>query len=208
MGNTYFLYLEARVKERDGVERWKCVNGFYKEIPYGKTEEELHLSHLVVNGSRSYFGRAYEKLQEIGTMTLFTELSREIREEHPELKHVYEYWTDKETDETARYVTVPLRAFEAAVPKGFQYHGVYHKDAVARFERGESEELWEDDEVDFSKMDPLAKQCWTYKEWDDPMGWEKRFKEIAEAIRRVRDQYVTDTWDFDEHEMRIVAFRL
>lgn len=208
MGNTYYLYLEARVKERTGVERWKCINGFYKEIPYGKTEEELRLSHLVVNGSRSYFGETYDKLHEIGTMTPFTELSREIQEAHPGFKYVYSGWSNEKTDEIERYVTVPVTAFRACVPKGFKYHGVYHKDAIARFESGESEELWNEEDVDFSKMDPLEKQCWAYKEWDSPESWEKNFKDIDERIRSAEQQYVTDTWDFDEHEMRIVAFCL
>ena len=208
MSSTYFLYLEAKVKEGNLPERWKCINGFYKTIPYGKTEEVLRLSHLTVNGSRTYFGNAYEKLSEIGTMTPFTELSKEVREEHPELEYVFDFNTGKRTDEIENYVTIPLQVFEATVPKGFSIHGVYHKDAIAAFENGEMEELLEDENARLKKMDQLEKQCYAYKEWDSPFGWEIRFKELAERIKNTKTQYMNDTWDFDEHEMRIVAFCL
>lgn len=209
MGNVYLLYLEAKVREgAEKKERWKCINGYFRDIPYGKTEEVLSLSHLLVSGSRSYFGETYDELCEIGDRTPFTELSKEIQEEHPDLKFAWDGWTGEKKDTIADYVTVPVDVFRRHVPDGFQYHGIYHKNAIESFRTGETEEIWEDENVDFGKMDALEKQCYEYFEWDSPFGWQKNFKNIAERIDFTVKQYVTDTWNFENPEMRIVAFCL
>ena len=203
MGNTYFGHLEAKINGK-----WKCIDGWYKTTPRGKTEEEFRLSCLFQSGSRSYFEETYDELRVIGTMTPFTELSEEVQEAHPGLKYEYNLIPSEEPDRIAKYATVSMQTFRSRVPKNFQYHGVYHKDDVEAYESGETDELWNETEPDFKNMDPLEKQCWTYKEWDNPYGWQKHFKEISRNVDFTVGKYMADAWEFEEPEMRIVAFRL
>lgn len=205
MSTTYLLYLEANI---DG--KWKCIDGFYKYLPYGKQDEVLGLSHLYVNGSRSYFESTYEKLQEIGTMTSFAELSAELQDDKPEMRFKYDHRTGSPTDEVEYYLTVPVKALKEITPKGYEHHGVYHKDKLSAYDAGEIEDLydWDDEAVDFSKMDVLERQCYEYREWDSPTNWPWHFKELCRLVSFIHGQYVTDTWDFTEHDMRIVVFVL
>lgn len=205
MSTTYLLYLEKRVRE-NGAERWKCVDGYHKAIPYGKTEEAMRLSTLLSNGSRTCFGETYDQLAEIGTWAPFDELSREIREAHPSL--AFEKPPYAKEKKPALCLTVPKRDFDACAPKGFQYHRVCHKDAIAAYEAGEAEEPWSGESPDLSAMDEESRKCWSYYEWDSPYGWRRWFKAIAERIRWEETRYAENVTDLYDGEERIVVFRL
>lgn len=201
MSTTYLLYLEGRV---DG--KWTCLDGYYKHIPRGKTEPVYSLSCLYVSGSRSYFHETYDKLREIGTMTPFTELSEEVCLEHPNLEHFDLF--DRDSTAIADYLTIPVSVFNDTVPSSFEHHGVFHKDRIAAFENGDTEELWEDEDVKLSELTELELQCYAYKEWDDPFSWPYYFKILKDRIKAVVDQYTIDTWYYDALDMRIVLFSL
>ena len=203
MGCTYLLYLEGKV---DG--KWKCLNGWYREVPYGQKKAKLMPSHLYWSESRSSFGETYEKLSEIGRFVPFSKLSPEVRKAHPDFKFKWDWMKNEETREEETYLVVPLEAFRATVPKGFENHGVYHKDMLERFDAYETDELWNEEEPDLSSMDPEERKCWEYREWDDRDGWRRWFKKLNERVDAVLEQRSIDTWDDPPTETRIVAFCL
>ena len=205
MSSTYLLYTEAKV---DGV--WRCIDGFIPYVPYGKKEEKNTLMTLYESGSRSYFGDTYTELRSIGESVLFSELSQEIQEEHPGLKYEDNFWhPDRSEDDKveAFYTVVPMNVFINHVPEGHEYHGVYHKDAIAAFESGEVEYLWENEDVDLKSLTDEEAKCYMYYEWDSPMGWYRYFKYIKEVLYYTINKYEFNTFN-DVREVRIVVFCL
>lgn len=202
MGNTYVIYTEANI---DG--KWRCIDGFYYHKPYGEIEEKLCLMATYINGSRSYFGETYDELRHIGRSTPFTDLSPEIQEHEKGAKYSESFFgNDSDDKKIASYITVPLKDFLDHTPKGFQYHGIYHKNTIAMYENGEIEDLWQDEEIDYSNLSKKEKKCYDYKEWDDPCGWQYNFKKLKERIIHTINKYECNEWCIDSPEYRIVVF--
>ena len=203
MGTTYIIYTEAFIDNE-----WRCIDGWYKTKPYGKSEEELHLMSTHENSSRSYFGDAYSELEAIGKSTKFSELSKEIQEENPDLRYKYN-WSGEKTEEESSYVTIDYLIFNNHVPKGFSNHGIIHKDKIAAFECGDIDGIWQDDEIDFSKLTELEMKCYEYYEWDHHWDWQYWFKKIKELVDFTVGKYRNNEWSwYDEQKIRLVVFAL
>ena len=202
MGNTYLIHTEAKIDEH-----WRCIDGFYMIKHYGKTEEQLDLYCTYINGSRSAFGEAYEQLRHIGNNTTFSDLSEEIQKHYPSLRYELS-WNGSDNDEEASYVTVSWKTFVDNVPKGYQYHGILHKDTIFSYENGDIYELYPPDELNLSSMTDLERQCYQYYEWDDEYGWPKFFKIVKEYAEVTINKYLINAWEFDDVEFRLVVFCL
>lgn len=205
MSTTYLLYTEAKI---DGV--WRCIDGYIPYKFHRDEQEKYHLMTLYENGSRSYFGDTYTEMRSIGTSVLFSELSQEVQEEHPNLMYEDNFWhTDRDKDEKveARYTVVPMNTLENHVPKSHEYHGVYHKNMISAFESGEIEYLSEDDDLDLKSLTEEEAKCYKYYEWDSPMGWYKFFKYISDIFRWTVEKYERYTF-IEVEDARIVVFAL
>lgn len=202
MSNTYLIYTEMFI---DG--EWRCIDGSRMHKSYGRDEEKMTLFCTYENGSRSYFGSTYEELKTIGTRTNFTKLSKEIQAEHPKLKY-WINWAGDSTEEEASYITVSYEDFKAHVPNRYSRHAIIHKDRIADYESGEVDELWEDDEIDYSNLSDLQKQCYQYYEWDDRWSWQYWFKKLKDMVDYTVRKYSNNEWLIENNEVRIVVFCL
>ena len=201
MSSTYYIYTEAKIRNK-----WRCIDGTYFYVPYGKTEEKTALMATYINGSRSYFEETYEEICRIGNMIPFTELSPEVQAEHPGAKHVEYFLSGKDSDEITTWPVVDWNVFKNHVPKGYQYHGVYHKNSIEAFNNGEIKDLWEDESVDLSKLTDIERQCYEYKEWDSEYSWQHGFKEIKDYVGDTIRKFLINDWSVENLEYRIVAF--
>lgn len=202
MSNTYIIHTEMKLDDA-----WRCIDGLYMHKPYGKDKEELTLFSTYENGSRSSFGSTYDELRYIGRETKFSDLSKEVQEAHPSLKYKTN-WYGKDTKEEACWLTVPLDDFNNHIPRGYSKHGVIHKDHIADYESGEIDELYEDDNIDFSKLSDLEKQCYQYYEWDYKWSWQYWFKILKDKVDHTVNKYYNNEWLIDSHEVRLVVFCL
>lgn len=202
MSNTYLIYTELFIDNE-----WRCVDGYRMHKTYGENEEKMSLFCTFENGSRSSFGGTYSELEVIGRQVLFSELSKEIQQEHPSLKFEHS-WTGEEIDTEAYYLTISYADFKAHVPTGMSRHAILHKDIIADYESGEIDEIWQDDDIDFSSLSDIEKQCYQYYEWDSHWSWQYWFKILLEKIDFTINKYINNEWIFDSPDARIVAFCL
>ena len=181
MSTTYLIYTEAKLNDE-----WRCIDGYCWFSSSKDKAEEKHLLTTYESGSRSYFGDTYDKLRHIGFWKPYSELSKEVREAHPRAEYECSFTTDDNKKEEAVYLTVPIKDFDAAVPDGFQYHGVFHKDSIYLYEKGEIEELYTDDSVNLKKLPKEERKCYQYYEYDSVFDWPYWFK----ILKRIKDETV------------------
>lgn len=203
MGNTYLIYTEMMI---DG--KWRCIDGYYYHKPYGKNKERLRLMTTYENGSRSYFGETYQELKSIGDMIKFSDLSKEIQDEHPGLRYEYNIYGEENKDKEAYYVVVGYDDFNRKVPKNYSNHAIIHKDRIAAYENSEIDEIWQDEDIDYGKLSDLEKQCYQYYEWDSKWGWQYYFKHLKELVDFTINKYLINEFLFEEHKVRLVVFKL
>ena len=185
MSTYYNVYTEAKI---DG--KWRCIDGYLHHVPYGEDKEELCLSTLYFNGSRSYFSDAYDRLREIGEMVPFSALSEEVKKEWTGMEYEEYFWNPGEPKKETRILTVSLDSFKASMPKGYECHGVCHKDTIVAYENGDIGEPYDESrEVDLSKLTQLEQNAYLYYEWDSPYSWNARFKEIKKNLDVTLEKY-------------------
>ena len=200
MGNTYFIHTEAKLNGS-----WKCIDGYYMIKHYGEDKERLTLSSTYENYSRSYFGSTYEKLQEIGNRVAFSELSTEVQSAHNGLRFVNNLFGENKEEESY-VVVVKYNELKAHIPNGSQYHGVIHKNLIFEYEHGEIEDLFEDDEIDFSSLSDEEKKAYQYYEWDDVYDWPNGIKQIMKFVDITIEKYMMNAYEYDTPDVRIVCF--
>lgn len=164
MSTSYFLYTEAYINNK-----WVCIN------PAFEKEGQRRLAMTYESGSRSYFGQAADKIEEIGGRLRFDDLSAEVQAR-------YENCRD---DEFIRILSAEVDAMRSCMPSGqtHEHHEIVLKDAVFAYESGDIEDLYESiTPEEYEKLDDVGKQLYQYYGWDDPMGWVVHFKEILEHI--------------------------
>lgn len=198
MSTNYFLYLEAKLE--DG---WHCIDGYYNHKDYSG-KERLALSMMYENGSYSYFGDTYDQLRYIGTQIKFSDLSPELQEEYKDCKYKTLCPNTEQTE--TYYTTVPIDVFQSNIPKGFQHHSVVHKDQLAAYKCGDIEDLWQEDDLDLSKLSPLEQKCYEYVEWDDKQSWQYWFKKLDQIISFEIAKYLRMNWKDEGAEFRMVIF--
>ena len=105
---------------------------------------------------------------------------------------------------------VPLQALKDALPpKGvYQYHGVYHKDAIYAFEHGETEELYDSvSPEEYKEMPEEMRKCYQYYEWNDSMDWPYHFKIIIDRANVRLFDWKEFSFEFEDPEVRLVFYR-
>lgn len=179
MSTYYSIHTEVRI---GGA--WHCVDPLILHLKTEHSEQEYALAPTYENGSRSYFGRTADKLENMSGRFCFDDLSEE-------LKDYYMKWRlpPEEIPEEVTHCSccVSVESIREAVQslKGKSRHAIVHKDSIAAFESGESDDIYNEiDPGDYSKLDEEAKKVYQYYEWDDPMEWECHFREILKRINR------------------------
>ncbi len=164
MSTSYYLYTEAYVGDK-----WICINpGFDKD---GKRR----IATTYENGSRTYFGQTADKIEEIGGVLRFDEMSAE-------LQLLFE---DCRDSRDVRILTANVNSMRVCMRSGqtHEHHGIVLKDSVFEYESGDIEDLYESISAEeYAQLDEVSKQLYQYYEWDDPMGWFVYFKEILEHV--------------------------
>lgn len=175
MSTYYEIHTEAKI---DGV--WHCVDPLVLHIKTQYREQEYILSSTYENGSRTYFGRSADKLQELSERFSFDDLSEELKADFMKWKIPPE---EIPGEVTRCSYCISLDQMRRAVTKinGKANHAIVHKDLIAAFESGETDGIYDIlSPKEYSKLDEEAKKVYQYYEWDDWMQWECHFKEILQ----------------------------
>ncbi|MBO7462030.1 MAG: hypothetical protein J6T96_05495 [Bacteroidales bacterium] len=190
MSTYYYIYTEVNMNGK-----WVCINGLVPEFKYDyethkyKDEREYKLCETYWNGSRSYFGQTYEKLHDLGRRVEFRDLSTELQE-----KWKSSVESENSGESTWNYPSIVdwdrLRTY--IKPDEYDSHGIISKDALFAYNHGDIDELYADDEIDFSKLSDEEKKAYQYHEWDSSYGWtwgiKKVVDEVSHDISRFEDQ--------------------
>lgn len=164
MSTSYFLYTEAYIDNK-----WVCIN------PTFDREGKSCIAMTYESGSRSYYGQTADKIEEIGSILRFDEMSDELQE----------YYSKYRDNKYVKILAVGADSMRGCIPskQAHERHGIVLKDAVFAYESGDTEDLYESVTAEeFAKLDDMSQQLYQYYEWDDPMGWFVHFKEILEHV--------------------------
>lgn len=201
MGDTYLVYTEIQ-----RGNRWECIDPYLPKLNKNTGQTEMRLLTTYENGSRSYFSSTYDKVRELGRIwpdDLSETLQKLFPRRHNEDPSWQQYYNE------ACYV-VPLQALKDALPPAgiYQYHGVYHKDAIYAFEHDELDELYESiTSEEYKDLPEEMRKCYQYYEWNSPWDWPDHFKTIIERANiRIYD-WKEFNYEFDEPEVRLVFYR-
>ena len=124
MSTSYYIYTEVCV---DG--KWICINNKVKDI---KNNKEV-ISETYWNGSRSYFGKTADKIEEIGSRLEYDELSDEV-------KSVFQ------GSEYFRGFSVTPDAMSSCFPKDKtlkEFCGFVQKEILFLYQTGEIDDIYE-----------------------------------------------------------------
>jgi len=202
MSTYYYIYTEVNINGK-----WICIDGMVPEIKrnssnsiFNENKIEYKIEETYWNGSRSYFGEAYDKLYLWGKQIGFKNLSQELKDRW---KSRLESELEKKYCEPALVVNYKYIDKNIDYSK-FDFHCVMHKDRIFKFESGDIEEMWPQ-ENDFSKVSDIEKQEYQYYEWDDPMGWNHALKDVKRCVEHEISRFRSrnDIWD-DTFEYRVV----
>lgn len=211
MSTTYLLYTEIKL---DG--EWVCV------CPYVKYNGKERLVTTYESGSRSYFGATYDKMRELDVGIKFPEgLSQVLKEKFydnviaKKQDDGYEEYDPENTLDYYRHVIVcvPLHALQSALPSApglkYQYHGIFHKNDVYRYESGDTEYIEPISHKEYAALDKKEKEAYVYYEYDDNMEWPYYVKQIIRLAQNDIMRYIDATAKWGkEYEARIIAFAL
>ena len=213
MGVDYFVYTEAQIGDK-----WISIDPFVpKLVDNRKSWQEPHQYDGSVkykcqptywNGSRSYFGDAYNKLRELGYSTKFVSLSDTVKSEWSKSVE-RELKCEESPFDYPTTICIDYETFKEYVNYNrYDYHRLVHKDQWVMFETGEIEDLYEVEHDDYASLTPEERQCYEYHEWDDSTGWNKYFK----ILNRLVEQRINDfedqnglIWDSYKIKYRIVV---
>lgn len=190
MGADYMIYTEVKRNNK-----WHAVNGMY----YSDSEKQYVLAETYWNGSRTYFSRTYDKLNELGRVIRPRDLSEEVLKK--------EDWL-KEEDDDMPIISVDWKTLLSAIPKTDRKElcGYVHKRVLWEYEN-------EDAEIDdylsgeeYNALSDAEKKEYEFYEWDDPLSWYSYLRVIKEKARHEIHSYmsVNGLWDEPE-DFRIVC---
>lgn len=202
MGDTYLVYTE--IKRGD---KWQCIDPYLPKINRKTNQPEMCLLTTYENGSRTCFSNTYDKVRELGSMCP-NDLSDTLQELFPRHHEDDPSW-QRYYDEAC--YTVPLQALKDALPPEgiYQYHGVYHKDMIYAFERGETDELYESiTPEEYQALPEEMRKCYQYYEWNSAWDWPRYFRMIIERANiRIHD-WRECNFEYDDNlEIRLVFYR-
>lgn len=199
MSTNYIIYTEAKIGDE-----WHCIDPLTLRVGAKEEDNKYRLSRTYENGSRSYFGEAAEKLENMSVRFSFEALSDEFRK-------ICESWMI-EPEELPKYVerccyVIPLDAIRDAVTafKGKTNHGLIHKDCIAEYEAGDTAEIYDQiSPQEFSELDDEAKKVYQYYEWDDPAHWLPYLRTILNRATYRLSMFENDNYLLDPPEARLI----
>lgn len=179
MSSDYYFYTEALV---DGT--WYGIDPRVLRLQHGDSGMTWQVNHTYWNGSRSYFGETFEKLEEISVPIKLEDTSAEFR------MNKIMNWRGDDKDIAPYYDkalrVLPMEKLLALKPDKdtHEIHGIYHKDRIVLFEDGTLEDLYEEDisPEAYSALDAEAKRVYKYYEWDNPMSWRHYIPILISAV--------------------------
>ena len=205
MGVDYFVYTEAKIGDKwisidPNIPKLIDKRKDYKEPHRYDGDYELKHTETYWNGSRSYFRQTYDKLREIGSEIKFTDLSDGVKKE---------WQSSVENEEKCddgwqwyRPIQVDYKEFLKYVhPKQFDSHGMVHKDVVFQFENGDLEDMYAVDHDEYAELTPEERKSYVYYEWDDTMGWNSHFKDLAKCVCRRVSDFKELNWLYDDYNI-------
>lgn len=216
MSTTYLVYTEVKIENK-----WVCAS------PYVRNEKGKEvLVTTYESGSSSYFGNTFDKFRELNVGIDYPEgLSAELKkrfyddilERYKSTENNHDFYSDPQ--KIINYyrrsiVAIPLQVMRDALPLKselkYQYHGLFHKDDIYRYESGESEYLEPVDTKKYGKLTEEERKAYMYYEYDDTMDWPYYFKKIIEYANFTAAGYlnaISKYWE-ENPEIRIIAFAL
>lgn len=186
MSASYSFYVEMEINGK-----WHCINPKYPHFKpdYNnhKVLDEYEYESQVTywNGSRSYFGAAYDKFCEIGKTIKYSELSEE-------LQSIYKKSCELEENDEMVWCKPVAVDYEYLINfvKDDEYdsHGLVHKDVLFEYKNGDREELYALDHEEARDLSSEEMKSYEYYEWDDWYNWNWGLKEVKQrAVSNVRD---------------------
>lgn len=215
MSTEYYVYTEVNIGGKwIGVDPMlpKMIDkrdDYHKPHQYdGSYDMKRNCTYW--NGSRSYFGNAYDKLRDIGSEIKYAELSDEVKEDWQHALKEEEAGEDIDSWFPApKPICVDYNTFKNNVDKNsFDYHGLVHKDQLFMYENGDLEDLYCAEHEEFTELTPEERQCYVYHEWDESMGWNRYFKILLDRVsERIYDFEDINgfNWDNNNFQYRIVV---
>ena len=177
MSTYYSIHTEVRI---GGA--WHCVDPLVLHLKTDHSDQEYALAPTYENGSRSYFGRTADKLENMSGRFCFDDLSEELKDYYMKWRLAPEE-IPEEVTQCSRCVSVESIREAVQSLRGKSRHALAHKDSIVAFESGEADDIYNEiDPEDYSKLDDEAKKVYQYYEWDDPMEWECHFREILKCV--------------------------
>ena len=196
MSTYYNFYTEALV---DGT--WYCIDHRVLQLERNDRPMTYKLNCTYWNGSRSYFGEAYDKLEEVGRPIRLADTSTEFRM----LKILGWRGDDGEVEKYYDRIlyTVSYKDLSELFAKSKQpeYSGIYKKTDINQYEAGELEDLYEldIDPVKYSQLVDDARAMYQYYEWNDSMSWRVKipvlYKKVTDRVAEFEDVNCLDCED-------------
>jgi len=195
MSTYYDIHTEILTYPERGNDRtdkqWICIDPLIRYIPYASDppfllnageRDNYRLASTYWSGSRSYFQEAYWKLEELGRIIEYDELSEELKKRYLYLK--------KDPESKDPFIAMPLLAVDFRVLedllKNTPEHdqcGFVKKRDILQFENGNLEDIsdWLEPE-DFEKKSEKVREAYRFYEWNDPMGWNGNLREVLKRV--------------------------
>lgn len=193
MSTYYYIYTEVNVNGK-----WFCINN---KIDTQKEGEKL--SYTYFNGSSSCFRATAEKIEEIGNIVKYDDLSAELQERFK--------WAENDIEQGNVFAVTPDAMYDS-FPEDHtlsEFCGYVHKNILFDYQTGEIDDIYEsisDDE--YIAMPEAKKKCYLYYEWDSAFGWYKHFKKILEHFQWQKYEWEAVNSFYDrETEFRLVLVK-
>lgn len=179
MSTYYNFYTEAKIGDT-----WYCIDPRFLRLERGSTPMTYRIHNTYWNGSRSYFGEAYDRLEEVSHSIKLEDTSAEFR-----MLKILDWQGDD--GEVAKYYDQVLRVlpfqklrelYEES--KTYENYGIYSVGDIAKYEQGVIEDLY-DREIDPEKYSSLvddARKMYKYYEWNYPMSWQANIPKLMERV--------------------------
>lgn len=168
---AYFYILVAAKKKDEKI--WHRIDPFVK----GKEPNSFTQVETYYNGSRSYFSRTWDKLEEIGISGYEKEKYEDgFFDGFGNLEELY-----------YGFLTIDYQTFLNKVPAKnvFQKTGFVLKDDLEECD-GELDTdcLTYISAKEHHKLSAEEQKCYTFVEFDDDYGWQTHFKDIKESVQQ------------------------
>lgn len=215
MSTYYNFYTEGRINGE-----WHCIDPVGIRVTPHDNQIAQKLYQTYWNGSRSYFGDAYNKLMEYAWHIRFSDASQEFQKSILDsILGSYSVKSDPESydmtkNEAVEYfdnnlLAISLSSLSSIVPQQGEHelHGVYHKNVIAAFKRGDIEDLYDAEmsPAEYAALEGDMRKVYEYFEWDDPMSWRIGITRLYAKVRSRLDDFASENF-FEPDDVRIIMY--